>query len=260
MFGHLDRIDPWLGRMDPAGTHEPPAERSVMSRDDKETDPFQISHAAWHALSHAVDHLHCLRALLKDAHLMHMYAPYSLVRAALENASAAVWLLHPDDCDERILRRLRFAALDIRNGEEARRLVDAPAGPKTEADRIEQIRALAQRRRVDQQAVLKKRPVSYGEIVKVAASTRRPGETAYVIIWKMCSGIAHGDLWTTLGVMSREELPGAPPDIAHLKITASVKTLMLCAYYAVDMTDVGWGLYDERSRRSAPKRPRPKRP
>jgi hypothetical protein len=259
MFGHLDRIDPWLGRMDPAGTHPDPAERSAMSRDDKETNPFQMSHAAWHALSHAVDHLHCLRGLVKDAHLMHMYAPYSLVRAALENASAAVWLLHPDDRGERTLRRLRFAALDIRNGEEARRLVGAPAGRKTEAERIEQVRALAQRRGVDERAVLRKRPVSYGEIVKAAAGTRWSGETPYLITWKMCSGIAHGDLWTTINVMSRDELPGAPPDIAHLKITASVQTLMLGIFFAVDMTDAGWGLYDERSRRSAPKRPRPKR-
>jgi hypothetical protein len=191
---------------------------------------------------------------------MHMYAPYSLVRAALENASAAVWLLHPDDRAERILRRLRFAALDIRNGEEARRLVGAPAGPKSEAERIEQICGLAQRRGVDEAAVVAKRPVSYREIVKSAANTRRGGETAYMITWKMCSGIAHGDMWTTINVVSREELPGAPPDIAHLKITAKVETLMLGVYFAVDMTDAGWGLYDERSRRSAPNRPRPKRP
>ncbi|MFF0372600.1 hypothetical protein [Micromonospora sp. NPDC005087] len=74
-----------------------------------------MSHAAWHSLSHAVDHLNCLRTLLKDAHMMHMYAPYPIPRG-VENACAAVWLLAPDDRAERILRRLRLAALDIRGG------------------------------------------------------------------------------------------------------------------------------------------------
>ncbi|TDC47630.1 hypothetical protein E1258_28450 [Micromonospora sp. KC207] len=115
MFRHLDKIDPWLKRMDPDGPRERPQERSELSRDNKEANPHQLSQAAWHSLSHAVDHLHCLRTLLRDAHTMHMYAPYSLARATLENASAAVWLLAPDDrasgfSGDSASRRSTFAA------------------------------------------------------------------------------------------------------------------------------------------------------
>lgn len=247
MFKHLDKIEPWLKRIDPAGPTAAPRERSVMRRDDKETHPYRMSDAAWHALSHAVDHLHCLRALLKDAHLMHMYAPYSLARAALENASAAVWLLAPDDRSERILRRLRFAALDIRGGEEAKRLVGATSGPKSEADRLDEVRALARRRGIDEKAAVKR--VTYGEIVKLAGDTTPLGHVPFLITWRMCSGIAHGDLWTTLNVLSREELPGAPPGLVHFKITANVKTLLVAVFFAIDMTERGWRLYDERSSR-----------
>ena len=245
IFRYLDRIEPWLQRIDPDGPRSVVRERSQMSRDDRETDPYQMSQAAWHALSHAVDHLHCMRTLLRDAKQMHMYAPYSIARAALENAAAAVWLLAPDDRKERILRRLRFAVLDIRAGEEARQLVSAPAGPKTGAVRLEQVRALAVRATVDEKAVLRER-VKYSEIVKKAGDTMPGGNLSFLITWKMCSGIAHGDLWTTLNVLNLEELPGGLPDIAHLKITANVKTLMFAVGFAVAMTTAGWRLYDER--------------
>lgn len=249
MFGQLDRIEPWLNRMDPDGPHDAPRERSLMRRDDKETHPYQMSHAVQHALSHAVDHLHCLRTLLKDAHLMHMYAPYSLARAALENASAAVWLLAPEERRERILRRLRFAAQDIRGGEEAGRLIGAP-GPKSEEERLAEVRALARRRGIDEKAAV--RTVRYGEIVKAAGDTRPGGNVPFMVTWRMCSGIAHGDLWTTLNVVSREELPGAPRGLAHLRITANVQTLLFAVVFAVDMTASGWRLYDARSRPTQP--------
>ncbi|SIN44971.1 hypothetical protein [Micromonospora cremea] len=146
MFRHLDRIEPWLQRMDPGGHYERPQERSALSRDDKETHPHGMSHAAWHSLSHAVDHLNCLRTLLKDAQMMHMYVPYSIARAALENACAAVWLLAPDDRTERILRRLRLAALDIRGGGAARRLLTDEPGPRSEEERVGELREIARRK------------------------------------------------------------------------------------------------------------------
>jgi hypothetical protein len=76
---------------------------------------YQLGHAALHAM----DHLHCLRALIADGQLLNMYTPYPLVRAALENASTAVWLLAPASRTERIIRRLRLAALDLRSADKS---------------------------------------------------------------------------------------------------------------------------------------------
>jgi hypothetical protein len=53
----------------------------------------------------------------------------------------------------------------------------------------------------------------------------------------------------TLNVVSREEIPGAPPGLVGMRITANVETLSFAVRLAVDMTDAGWRLYDERSRR-----------
>ncbi|MEH1058402.1 hypothetical protein V6U89_24725 [Micromonospora sp. CPCC 206171] len=246
MFRHLDKIEPWLKRMDPEGPRARPQERSDLSRDDKEVHPHQLSQAAWHALSHAVDHLHCLRTLLKDAHVMHMYAPYSLARAALENASAAVWLLAPDDRAARILRRLRFTALDIRGGEAMQKLLGV-TGPRTEAERLDQLKAIAKRRGIDESAAIKH--VGYAEIVKAAGDTMPGGNKPYLLTWKMCSAIAHGDLWATLNVVSRTELPGAPAGVAHMRITANAQSLFFAVFFAVAMTTAGWHLYDRRSGR-----------
>jgi hypothetical protein len=89
----LGLVDGWAARIDPdAGRPQPPP-GSALRGDDLRTHPYELSHAAWHSLSHAVDHLNCLQTLLKDAGLIHIFAPYSLVRSALENASAAVWML-----------------------------------------------------------------------------------------------------------------------------------------------------------------------
>jgi hypothetical protein len=80
--------------------------------------------------------------LVRDAGGINMYAPYSLVRSALENASAAVWMLSPPGRLDRLTRRLRFAAADIRNGEDAKRLTGR-VGPRTEDERMDQVRNIA---------------------------------------------------------------------------------------------------------------------
>lgn len=241
----LGEVEGWLARIDPRVDHPQPAPGSPLCADDERTDPYQLSHAAWHSLSHAVDHLHCVRTLLRDAGVIHMFAPYSLVRSALENASAAVWLLRPTSRSERIGRRLRFAAVDIRNGEEAKRLT-GQIGPRSEQEQMDQLREIAKRAGVDEAGAVRR--VGYKEIIQDATSTLVPGPNMILFSWRMCSGMTHGDLWPTLGVSERVELPGAPSGIGTFKITANVQALMYVTAFAIHLTRQGWQLYDQRSR------------
>jgi hypothetical protein len=241
----LSPVDGWVRRIDPDHADRPqePPLGSPMRTDDARTHPYELSHAAWHSLSHAVDHLNCLLALLRDAHMIHMYAPYSLVRSALENASAAVWMLQPGSRPERVTRRLRFAAEDIRSGEQVKQLMGA-IGPRSKQERISQVRHIAERARVEAKAAVL--PVGYGEIVKAAGSALG-GDTAILVSWRLCSGMTHGDLWTTLsGATERVELPGAAPELGTFKITANIQTLMYVTSFAAHMTGLGWRLYDRR--------------
>lgn len=241
----LSAVDGWRARIDPTASRTEPQRGSPLGADDKALDPYHLSHATWHSLGHAVDHLHCLRSLLQEARMIHMYAPYSLVRAALENACAAVWMLQPKRRADRIERRLRFAMTDIRSGEETKRLI-GQTGPRSEQERIDQVRDIAARAGVAE-SVLKRR-AAYSEIVKDAGSIGGADSAALVVCWKMCSGMTHGDYWSTFSSAQRTELPGAPPGLGAFKIEANVRTLMYVTTLATQMTALGWQLYDQRSR------------
>jgi len=128
LLGVLGESEPWARRPSSAAGLEP-ALRSPMRGDDDRLHPYEISHAAWHSLGHAVDHLTCLLVLLGGVRVVPMYAPFSLVRAVVENTCAAVWMLQPPQRPERLIRRLRFAVTDIRNGEEAKEITRQP-GPR----------------------------------------------------------------------------------------------------------------------------------
>jgi hypothetical protein len=242
----LGEVDGWLARIDPDHADRPqqPPPGSPMRADDERTHPYELSHATWLSLTHAVDHLNCLHTLLRDAHTIHIFASYSLVRSALENASAAVWMLRPSSRTERVARRLRFAAGDIHNGEQAKKLM-GQVGPRSEQERIDQVRDIARQAGVDEAEAVSN--FGYREIAKAAAGSG-PGADVFPLTWRLCSGIAHGDSWTTWGAAERAELPGAPPGLGSFKITANVQTLMYVTTFTTQMTRLGWRLYDQRSR------------
>lgn len=221
------------------------APRSPMRGDDERLHPYEISHAAWHSLGHAVDHLTCLRAVLGGARVVPMYAPFSLVRAVLENACAAVWMLQPPQRSERLARRLRFAVTDIRNGEEVKEITRQP-GPRPKQDRIDEVRAIAVRAGIAEDSV--SRGAGYKEIVQAAGGGTGPAADVTYLSWKLCSGMAHGDFWPTWSGLDRVELPGAPAGTGAFRIGANLSLLLYVTALAVMMTGHGFELYDQRCR------------
>ena len=152
----LGEVDGWVARMDSAADRPQRQSGSPLRADDDRLHPYELSHAAWHSLIHAVDHLNCLQTVLRDAGLIHMFAPYSLVRSALENACAAVWMLHPPSRPERVARRLRFAAEDIRNGENVKELI-GETGPRSKQERMDQVHDVAKRAGVNEATAARRR-------------------------------------------------------------------------------------------------------
>lgn len=144
-------------------------------------------------IRYAVDHLGSLRALLVDAKVIHMCAPFTLVRGALENACGAVWLLQPPNREDRLTRGLRLAIADTGNGGKARQLTGQPA-PRTAQERTDEIHAIGARAGINAAAL--KKPAGYTEIIKTVDADG-PANSAIEASWRLCSGFAHGDLWTT---------------------------------------------------------------
>lgn len=239
----LGQVDAWTARTDATAQGLRPAPGSPLYGDDNKAHPYQLSHAAWHSLSNAADHLGCLRALLGDAKVIYMYAPFTLVRASLENACGAVWLLQPGRRNDRLERRLRLALDDIRNSEQIKLLTGQP-GPRPKQDRIDQVHDIARAAGLDEAEV--KRKASYSEIVK-AVDESGSVNGMIEVSWKVCSGYAHGDLWTTLSASRRTEMAGATEEgIGTFRIEANLGLLMKVATIAAAVTELGWRLYDQR--------------
>ena len=240
----LSETGTWAARTNADAARLRPAPGSKLFMDDEQAHPYELSHAAWHLLSNAVDHLGCLQALLGDAQIIHMFAPFTLVRGALENACGAVWLLRPDQGKDRLARRLRLALADVRNGEQVKQLTGQP-GPRSQQERINQIHDIASLAGLGTEAL--KGNAAYSEIVK-AVDAGMPG-SLILVAWKVGSGFAHGDWWTTLSGSRRTLIPGATQEgVGTFKIEANLSLLMQMTTLAVDVTRRGWQLHDERCR------------
>jgi hypothetical protein len=145
----LERTTPWEQLIgNPTNAWQVQA-GSALAGDDAKTAPYQLSHAAWHALTVAVDHLCCFRdsllGELKEDQLtarIRTHAQSSLVRGAIENSARAVWLLGPANRRTRVSRRLALEAMEVRSSYRFRGLARAPAR-RTQEERETQLRDLA---------------------------------------------------------------------------------------------------------------------
>jgi hypothetical protein len=140
-------IGRWRQRMESAPA--PPEAGSSLLKDDQAAHPYLVSQAASAQLVSAADHWDALRVLLQEARVVHARAPFTLLRAAIENSAAAVWLLAPASRDARILRRLRLEWKNFLDQESAEELVTGQsqtsrAGRKAELQRIARVPGLSE--------------------------------------------------------------------------------------------------------------------
>jgi hypothetical protein len=79
---------------------------SAFAGDDAKTHPYELSQGVAQSIAVAVDHLHCFRMALTgtgdNVLQLHTYAPFTLLRGAIENASTAVWVMTGSSREERI--------------------------------------------------------------------------------------------------------------------------------------------------------------
>ncbi|MFC0249075.1 hypothetical protein ACFFIO_11255 [Citricoccus parietis] len=165
------------------------ASGSVLDVVDALTEPFQASHQLGYLLHTAVDHLHALKMLLADAKAQHTFAPYTLIRGAIEAASAALWLLRDDAPQEVALRAMKLEYMNLRDETRATRAVDATAQHnEIQRDLLQQVLT-----RNDMTIRGGKDKITATEMVQTADSDFRV-PNAY-LTWQMCSAAAHGRPW-----------------------------------------------------------------
>lgn len=253
-FGEaLDEVTQWELHVigDPAG-HKV-ADDSELAKDDLLAHPYSVSPAPWSAISAAVSHLGVLRDSLfvhqgpeNVVARIHTHGQFTLVRAALENSSLALWHLRSDSSVERITRRLQEDWEEVRQLEAVRELIGSPAS-RTLADREAEMKALLTKVGADP-AALKKRP-SYGEIVKLAGASQPVGEKTALAIWKACSSLAHGELRAPLAYLNPKVASATTPGMAIGHITGNIDLMVVGGLTAISTTATALKIYATRAGR-----------
>ena len=252
----LDHVRAWHQRtgVDPDASVVDPG--SSLAGDDRHSDPYHVSHAVWHALVIAVDHLVCLHDAVVACRdhepptvRLHTYAPFTMLRASLENASTAVWLLAPNQRNERILRRLQLAAANVRHSDDTATLIGSPL-PRTREVRLDELRRIARARRIPEQDAAKLKYPGYEHILRAAGEVVFNDGVLSVAMWKGCSGLAHGDIWATLSVLEREVRQHAfAANVFNARISAPTGHLVTMVLGAALMVERAFTLFDSRARR-----------
>lgn len=175
-------------------------------------------------------------------------APYTLLRAVLENASIAVWLLAAKTRHERVLRLLRLVWADANDRIQALGLVGGkPSGTRNEIKNELQQTARDQGLTGQQVSQVAGRAPTWTSIVESAGDGARSlsGRRA-LRAWTLCSGITHGRQWASLSVLDHYEPPIEDGDVVHLKLKASAEWIAVIVNIASVMVTEGWRLFDER--------------
>jgi hypothetical protein len=229
-----------------------PVSGSELAEDDRRTGQFQMSGPARTAIMAAIDNLACLRDCLfrwtapdQVESRIQIYGPFALVRGGLENASRAVWMLEPDDRDERILRRLRLDWDEWSELEKVRKAMGAPP-TRTSDEHFRKLTAVIQSTAFDPGAI-KSLDATYTTIVKAAGQHLDTGSSRQLVIWKGCSAIAHGDYRGTLAYLAGDMLAEVSPGFGLNPVTANVPLLTAGALDAIKTVKVALRLYGKRA-------------
>lgn len=201
---------------------------SQLALDDALTHPYDMSHSVAVSIGCALDHLQALRTLVVDAHALHMAAPFTLTRAALENAAQAVWLSSPPERETRVRRRLQMAVRDVQERHKVGLLLSEQGREQaTLQERLDRIAGIAEAAGLTRRQVLDP-GAGWGRMVNACAWVVDLEGEQLEAIWRIGSGYAHGQSWPLISSGSLERLPGqdAEASVHNYRITAAVPNVV----------------------------------
>ena len=236
-------IDRMMERVDTSGEF-PVSAGSSLAGDDRATSPYQISHALKMCLLAGVDHLHAIKVLILDQGVIHIAAPSSLGRGALENFAAAYWMLGPHDRNERVLRTLRWYAKNFKDGDKATTRLNL-SGQVALGAKLNQLYAIGARRGITAAEI----GAGYTSTaaVEFAEADNADMPLGVVLPWQLCSGFAHGRPWAYLGISNWEEESTSDPDVVRVRLTSDLLKAQYPALASLQLLERFLRLYNARS-------------
>ena len=238
-------------------------DHSSLAADDQRIHPYELSHAVRHSLVVAIDHLRGLRQQMvtgpvpqerRKRRRMHVqlglapYAPLTMARGAIENAAKAVWMISPPGRLDRVKRRIGVRAGELDNAHQLHKTIGVDPKIPLEQRRQELLDLLTQAGVPEHEATeFVKKPPKHRRIVREAGESTPLGRDL-VILWSMCSAVAHGELTATLGLLEREVIR-RENGVVLARVTGQWSLVFWAALAARDLIARGLNLYQERARR-----------
>ncbi|WGP07706.1 hypothetical protein QFE97_08040 [Bacillus subtilis] len=211
-------------------TFPAPVPKSRLADADAKLDPFPITNAVQQLLAVSGDNLHAVGLLLHKAETHQPFAPYTLIRASLENTGFAMWLLSGGSREGIPLNTLRLEWENKKN-----RVVAFPKDDGSDESWVERRERLifkaGDKFGLTPKAITEK-PLS-SSVVEVGSEHFGLAQVM-LSAWKASSGAAHGRTWATLALSDHELVPGSETASgASYRATGNTPTLASLLYVAV---------------------------
>ena len=235
-------------------------DRSSLRLDDQYLGKWRTGTLHTSALGTAADALNTVQLILEPVANgtggLPMTGLYPVLRAAIEGAALAIYLLEPKDRDERLRRSYQIAAVDAKyQGNFA--ALTGNAGNTIYADTKAKIRALlATRPSIEASGPFEFKEVKYSTMVEMAdaavaadpAADHR-GSIPLIAWWQLLSGLSHGKSWSLVGMLERSNaVVDQANESAHVKMTSSAAGIALILQAALEALETALRLYGQRSK------------
>jgi len=176
---------------------------------------------------------------------LHTYAPFTLLRGAIENASTAVWVMTGSNREERVARHLRHELTSAKKLKKVLSEAGETIAPGTH-EREKNLLAIANSYGVKRSKVAKE--VTATEIVRSASESAgfKSAEMDLVLVyWKLCSAIAHGDRGY-LHLFEKKVVGRLRPGVLSVVVTAPTNYVLSGSRGAVAMIETARHLATQR--------------
>lgn len=243
----FDTLDQWLQQ---SATVFIPNNGSDLEEDDRDLPWLPLTQLAHVGLQGAADHLDAVRSHVENKHLFAV-ADLTLCRSALVGASAAVWLLAPDDRADRLERARSLASYAAKH--HVQYLTELlQLDPEHEnTTRIHEHAVMRRSELFDRRDALGERTryTTTGMIEEAAAAVfDRRLATEVSLEWQAGSGVAHGLAWSLMGTPDTVEVgPADATGLTEFLAAASLGRMANSYLAAFHMASHGWRLLELRN-------------
>lgn len=231
-------------------------ERSSLRLDDRYLGAWRGGGLHVGAMATAADALKTVQAIL-ETNSVPMTALYPLLRAAIENAALAIYLLAPADRDTRLMHSYQVADDDAKwRSVFATEIGSQDASATRTSASAEILRLAKSRPSLGPPDSIKLRAPSYSRMVALAdaAITADPAvlgasRMSLLAWWQLMSGMSHGKQWALIMALERSEaIVDADDESAHVKMTSSTIVVALGLQRATETLETALRLYGRRSK------------